>query len=87
MGSLIWAGERGPEILANAGGGRTGVMNVQQMQDAVYEGVYAAVSAAMRGTNSGGAQEVNVYLDGRQIEASVTRVRREKGASLIGYGG
>ena len=87
MGSLIWAGERGPEILANAGGGRTGVMNVQQMQDAVYEGVYAAVSAAMRGSNNGGAQEVNVYLDGRQIEASVTRVRREKGASLIGYGG
>lgn len=83
-GSLIWAGERGAEIVANAGGGKTGVMNVQQMQDAVYEGVYAAVTAAMRGTSSGGDQSVNVYLDGRQITAVVEKRQRERGASLMG---
>ena len=83
-GSLIWAGERGAEIVANAGGNKTGVMNVQQMQDAVYEGVYAAVTAAMRGQNGGGNQSVNVYLDGRQITASVEKRQRERGASLMG---
>ena len=83
QGSLIWAGERGPEVMATASGGRTGVMNVQQMQDAVYEGVYAAVSAAMRGMGSG-EQSVNVYLDSKQITAAVERRQRERGASIMG---
>lgn len=82
-GSLIWAGERGAEIVANAGGGKTGVMNVQQMQDAVYNGVYAAVSAAMRGQQAGGS-DVNVYLDGRKITATVERHQRERGATIMG---
>lgn len=84
QGSLIWAGERGPEIMANAGGGKTGVMNVQQMQDAVYEGVYAAVSAAMRNNSGGGSQEVKVYLDGRQITSAVEQRQHERGASIMG---
>lgn len=84
QGSLIWAGERGAEIVANAGGNKTGVMNVQQMQEAVYEGVYSAVVAAMRGMGGGGEQSVNVYLDGRQITASVEKRQRERGASIMG---
>ncbi len=84
QGSLVWAGERGPEIVANAAGGRTGVMNVEQMQEAVYEGVYAAVSAAMNGKRESTAQAVNVYLDGRQITNAVEQRQRERGASLMG---
>ena len=86
MGSLVWAGEAGPEIVANAGGGKTGVMNVQQMSEAVYEGVYSAVVAAMRASNgnSGNAQAVNVYLDGKQIYGSMEQHRKERGASLMG---
>ena len=84
QGSLIWAGEHGAEIVANAGGNKTGVMNVQQMQEAVYEGVYSAVVAAMRGMGGGGEQSVNVYLDGRQITASVEKRQRERGASIMG---
>ena len=85
QGSLIWAGERGPEVMAEASGGRTGVMNVQQMQDAVYEGVYAAVSAAMRGMNgSGSGQDVRVYLDGREISSSVRKHQHESGATIMG---
>ena len=83
QGSMIWAGERGPEIVANAAGGKTGVMNVQQMQDAVYEGVYAAVVSAMRG-GSGGSQELRVYLDGREIAANVKKHERESGATIMG---
>lgn len=84
QGSLIWAGERGPEVVANAAGGKTGVMNVEQMQDAVYEGVFAAITAAMSGKSEGGTQAVNVYLDGRQITTAVEQRQRERGASLMG---
>ena len=84
-GSLIWAGERGAEIVANAGGGKTGVMNVQQMQEAVYEGVYAAMMAAMRGNNGGGSSQViKVYLDGKEVASSVEKAQRERGASVFG---
>ena len=84
-GSLIWAGERGAEIVANAGGGKTGVMNVQQMQDAVYEGVYAAMVAAMRGNSEGGgSQVIKVYLDGKEVASSVEKAQRERGASIMG---
>ena len=84
-GSLIWAGEAGAEVVANAGGGKTGVMNVQQMQEAVYEGVYSAVVAAMRaGGGNGGSQSVNVYLDGKKLTQSVERHQRERGASFVG---
>ena len=84
-GSLVWAGEAGPEVVANAGGGKTGVMNVQQMSEAVYEGVYSAVVAAMRANGgNGGGQAVNVYLDSKQITASVEQRQKERGASLMG---
>ncbi len=84
-GSLIWAGERGPEVVANASGGKTGVMNVQQMQDAVYEGVYAAVVAAMRGNGEGASsQVVKVFLDGKEVASSVEKAQRERGASIMG---
>lgn len=86
QGSLIWAGERGPEVMATAAGGKTGVMNVQQMQDAVYEGVYAAVSAAMRGNGSNGTQTVKVYLDGKEITSTVEQHQHERGASIMGNG-
>ena len=83
-GSLIWAGERGAEVVANAGGGKTGVMNIEQMQEAVYEGVYAAMTAAMSKHSGGGTQGVNVYLDSRQITSTVEQRQREKGASIMG---
>ena len=85
MGSLIWAGEAGAEVVANAGGGKTGVMNVQQMQEAVYEGVFSAVVAAMKSSGgNGGSQDVRVYLDSREITSSVERRQRERGASFVG---
>lgn len=86
QGSLIWAGERGPEVMATAAGGKTGVMNVEQMQEAVYEGVYAAMVAAMRGrSGDGGSRPVQVVLpDGRVLASSVEKAQRERGASIMG---
>lgn len=82
-GSMIWAGEAGPEIVTNARGGRTGVMNVEQLQSAVSAGVYSAVMAAMSQTQ-GGSQAVNVYLDGKQIYSSVKKTEAERGMTLMG---
>lgn len=86
QGSLVWAGERGPEIVANAAGGKTGVMNVQQMHDAVYEGVYAAVVAGMRAVGGdGGNRPVQVVLpDGRVLASTVEKAQRERGANIMG---
>ena len=82
-GSLIWAGERGAEVVANAGGGKTGVMNIEQMQEAVYQGVYAALMAT-RGGSDGDGGNINVYLDGKLVSRSVEKAQRERGASIMG---
>lgn len=84
QGSMIWAGERGAEIVANAAGGRTGVMNVEQMYEAVFEATYSAMMAA-RGQNEGGSvQAVNVYLDGKRIASGVEKAQKERGTSILG---
>lgn len=87
QGSLIWAGERGPEIMANAGGGKTGVMNVQQMSEAMYEAVYSATIAANRasGSNGGGGGVTKLYIDGREVTATVEKHQHERGASILGF--
>ena len=83
QGSLVWAGERGPEVVANAGGGKTGVMNVQQMYDAMYEAVYAATIAANRSSGSQGGV-TKLYIDGREITSVVEKRQNERGASIMG---
>lgn len=84
QGSLIWAGERGAEVVANASGGKTGVMNVQQMEEAVYEGVYAAFMAARGSSNGESTPAFNIYIDGKQVTAAVEKRQRERGASIMG---
>ena len=60
-------------------------MNIQQMQDAVYEGVLAAMMVAMRGNGEGsGSQVIRVYLDGKEVASSVEKAQRERGASIMG---
>ena len=39
--------------------------------------------AAMSG-NNGGSQAVNVYLDGKQIAASVRKTEAQRGVTLMG---
>jgi hypothetical protein len=57
-------------------------MNNDQIVTAVSQGVYSAVRAAMSGNGNG--QNVNVYLDGKQIYASVKKTETERGLSLMG---
>lgn len=82
MGQMFIAREAGPELVGRMGN-RTAVANNDQIVEGVAAGVYQAVVAAMNAT-SGREQAVNVYLDGKQIYASVKKTESERGLSLMG---
>ena len=82
MGQMFVAREAGPEMVGTIGS-RSAVANNDQIVEAVSAGVYSAVVAAMNAANGGGAQAVNVYLDGKQITASVEKRQMERGAMLM----
>ena len=74
----MWASEYSS---ANARGSSANTMSVEEMQEAVYEGVLAAM---MAGQNGSSGNEFYVYLDGRQITANVEKRQRERGVSIMG---
>lgn len=83
LGELFIAREAGPEMVGRIGN-KTTVVNNEQIVEGISEGVYAAVLAAMRASEGNGERAVNVYLDGRQIAASVERTQRDRGATIMG---
>lgn len=83
-GQLFMAREAGPELVGRIGG-RTAVANNDQIVSGIAAGVYQAVAQAMAENNRGsGDQAVHVYLDGREIYASVKKTEAERGLSLMG---
>ena len=83
MGEFFVAREAGPEMVGKIGG-RSAVVNNDQIVESVSEGVYAAVMAAMKSANSEGGQAVNVYLDGKLIARNVEKHQKERGATIMG---
>ena len=83
-GQMFIAREAGAELVGSIGG-RTAVANNDQIVEAVSEGVYQAVSSAMASAGHN-EQPVVVYLDGKQIYASVQSTKKDRGAT-IGTGG
>lgn len=83
FGELFVAREAGPEMVGKIGN-KNAVVNNQQIVDGISEGVYSAVLAAMRASEGNGGQDVHVYLDSREITASVERRQRERGANVMG---
>lgn len=82
-GEMFIAREAGAEMVGSING-RTAVANNDQIVAAVSQGVYDAVRAAMNGGNNGSGQNINVYLDGKQIYASIKKTESERGMSLMG---
>ena len=82
VGEMFIAREAGPEMVGTINR-RSAVANNDQIVEAVSQGVYQAVMAAMNGGRSGG-QSVNVYLDGKQIYSSVKKTESERGLSIMG---
>ncbi len=83
MGEFFVAREAGPEMVGKIGG-RSAVVNNDQIVDGISEGVYAAVMAAIKAANSEGGQAVNVYLDGKLIARNVEKHQKERGATIMG---
>lgn len=79
MGQMFIARESGPELVGTIGG-RTAVANNDQIVQGISSGVYRAMMAAGK---SGGEQVFNIYLDGKQITASVEKHQRERGAAIM----
>lgn len=87
-GQMFIAREAGPELVGRIGS-RSAVVNNDQIVESVSQGVYAAVTAAMQtdqGQGNGRNINLNVYLDGKQIRASMKKADREAGASIMSGG-
>ena len=84
FGELFIAREAGPELVGTIGR-RTAVANNEQIVEAVAQGVYEAVSMAMRlNTKSEDSRELVINLDGRTI-ARMQLQRLNEEAQRLGY--
>lgn len=71
-GSLVFAGENGPEILGNANG-KTEILNKSQIASSIYSAVYSAMSQF----SGGGVAEINVHADkGTIVETAVNGIQQ-----------
>ena len=78
-GQLFIAREAGPELVGSIGG-RTAVANNDQIVQAVSDGVFNAVTAAMSNENNTDRPiSVKVYLDSREIKSGQQRLNRAMG--------
>ena len=72
------------EIAGKFSNGKSVVANNQQIVEGIAAGVYQAVVQAMNDSGGRSDQNLNVYLDGRQIYASIKKTESERGRSLLG---
>lgn len=71
-GSLFLAGERGAELVTNVGGGQSAVMNMQQLQQAIYGGMVSALSTMQQVGGHETAQPITVKI-GEDTLFEITR--------------
>ena len=65
--------------------GRTAVANNEEITEGIRRAVVEGMSAVLSGNS--GTQNVNVYLDGKQITNAVTRNQRQMSrATGVAYG-
>ena len=95
VGTLFFAGEAGAEVVANMSNGRTGVMNVEQMENAVAAGnenvvaaIFQAVNAIIPAINN---KDTNVYISEAAIGQAANRynnnqVKRGVNQGALNYG-
>lgn len=71
-GSLFLAGERGAELVTNVGNGQSAVMNMQQLQQAIYGGMVSALSTMQQVGGHETAQPITVKI-GEDTLFEITR--------------
>jgi hypothetical protein len=72
------------EIAGKFNNGKSVVANNEQIIAGISEGVYSAVVAAMGNGGNRENQNINVYLDGKQIYSSVKKTESERGKQIFG---
>ncbi len=85
-GTLYWAGEDGPEVVANVGGGQSGVMNLIQFEEACYRGTLKAISIS--GLDKISTRKGNTILNvnGRELaRATIEDFRSEANRQNIKF--
>ena len=81
-GQMFVARESGPELVADIGG-RTAVMNNDQIVESVSAGVYQAVLAALGSNNDdGGNTNIVINLDGEKIYENQQKIARGRGYNM-----
>ena len=78
-GSLFYAGEAGAELVANTGGGKSAVMNMQQLQVAITRGMIAAMSTQSGGTSG----SVNLSVDGQSLFSITKGYAKKNGYDFV----
>ena len=78
-GSLFYAGEAGAELVTNTGGGKSAVMNMQQLQVAITRGMIAAMSTQSGGTSG----SVNLSVDGQSLFSITKGYAKKNGYDFV----
>lgn len=83
-GDLFFANENGRPEFVGSIGGRTAVANNDQITEAIYGAVYSAITSAIsQQNNEGGKQEINVYLDSREIGYRMEERKLSRGQQIF----
>ena len=80
MGQMFIAREAGPELVGTIGG-RSAVMNNNQIVESVSSGVYRAVAAAM---GRGADTAVQVFIGNEQLDDYIIRSGRRRALQTNG---
>jgi len=83
-GQLIQAREAGPELIGNLGGGKTAIMNNDQIVESVSNGVYKAMVEALGTMQGNDGGDTVLYLDGREVARATRKAARSIGYQISG---
>ncbi len=79
-GSLFWANENGPELVASTSGGGSAVMNMKQLEDAVARGMFRAMASTHTEESD---QTIAVGIDGQNLFTIFRGIARRNGYDLV----
>ena len=80
-GSLFWANEDGPELVASTSGGGSAVMNMKQLEDAVARGFIRGFASTDNGYED--TDETNVYVDGQRLFNIMRNTAKRNGYDFV----
>lgn len=78
-GTLFYAGEAGAELVASNGNGQSGVMNMQQLQNAVAKGMINAISVSSGGNKN---EVIEIQIGEETLITAVRKGANRRGLDL-----